>query len=240
MRSGSWRLMGPAGRPCGWLLAAAAVFSVWSCDDGGSAPESPASDRAAVERTVLAYFDALEHADGERACEQLTKAMQARARAKTGAASCPDGLEAVARYVPDAAEVFAGTSVKSVAVERDRARVTVDTEIKDYMSESPAAGQAVLERIDGKWKIAELPTGPSRPNPFAECVGGGLRSFDQGSADPYWREQGREAFVKYLKRVCRRVVKERPNAEVTEEQTERIGAEVLRDMIARGELSPPH
>ena len=89
--------MGPAGRTCGWLLATAAVLSIASCGDGDGAPASPAADRAAIERTVLAYFDALEHADGERACEQLTQAVQAEARTETGAATCPEALGAVAQ-----------------------------------------------------------------------------------------------------------------------------------------------
>jgi hypothetical protein len=225
--------MAPVGRTCRCVLVAISLCAVSSCGNGGTASESPPSDRAAVERTVLAYFDALEHADGERACEQLTNAMQARARALSGAASCPEGLEAAARYVPDAARVFASVSVKSVALDEDRAEVTVDAQVEDYESRSKDVDQGSLERVDGEWKIAKLPRGPSRPNPFAQCVAGGLQSFDQGSASPYWRQQGRNAFFKYLRRVCRRVVREGPDA------AQRIGSEVLRDMIERGELPPP-
>ena len=188
---------------------------------------------------MLAYFDALEHADGERACAQLTHAVQERARTEAGAATCPEALEAVARYVPDAAKIFAGMSVKSVTVDGDRAVVTLDSEIKDFASTSRAAREGSLERVDGGWKIAKLPTGPSRPNPFAECVGSGMRGFDDGSADPYWKEQGRDVYFTFVKRVCRRVVKEYPDGKVPDGVAERIGGAVLRDMIERDELPPP-
>jgi hypothetical protein len=229
--------MGSVRATCRSLLVAGSVFAVLSCGDGGTNSEAPPSDRAAVERTVLAYFDALEHADGERACKHLTSAMQARVSAETGAVSCPEGLEAIARYVPDAAKVFASVSVKSIALDGDRAEVTVDAQVEDYESLSNDADQGALERVDGDWKIAELPTGPSRPNPFAQCITGGLESFDQGSAAPYWREQGRKAFFKYLKRACRRLVQEGPDA--TADATQRISNEVLRNIIERGELPPP-
>jgi hypothetical protein len=101
--------MGAAGLICGSLFAGALVVLA-SCGEGAGASGSRTSDRAGVERTVLVYFDALEKADGERACEQLTQAMQARASAQAGGASCPDALEAAARYVPDAAEVFGRVS----------------------------------------------------------------------------------------------------------------------------------
>jgi hypothetical protein len=228
-------LMGPVGTTCRSLLVAVSVFAVLSCGDGDTPSESARSDRAAVERTVLAYFDALEHADGERACEQLTSAMQARVRALSEAASCAEGLEAVARYVPDADKVFASVSVKSVALDGDRAEVTVDAQVEEYESRSKDADRGSLERVDGDWKIAKLPRGTSRPNPLAQCLAGGLDSFDQGTASPYWRQQGRNTFFKYLKRFCRRFVREGADPDAAR----RIGSEVLRDMIERGELPPP-
>jgi hypothetical protein len=130
-------------------------------ESGAAAPDqatagtaSPADD-AAIRAAIQAYIDAFVAKDGEKACAlmkpEVAEAFLEGLRDQVSAEDCADAFEqAAASGGEDLANLFKQATVDSVAVEGDKAT-----------AQMTVLGTSVpiihMERIDGEWKVANLP-----------------------------------------------------------------------------------
>jgi hypothetical protein len=117
---------------------------------GTASPEDDAAIRAAIQ----AYIDAFVARDGEKACAlmkpEVAEAFLEAVKDQVSADDCADAFEkAAASGGDDLGELFKQATVDSVAVEGDQAT-----------AQMTVLGTSVpirMERIDGEWKVANLP-----------------------------------------------------------------------------------
>jgi len=117
---------------------------------GTASPEDDAAIRAAIQ----AYIDAFVARDGEKACAlmkpEVAEAFLEAVEDQVTADDCADAFEKAAASGGDnLGELFKQATVDSVAVEGDQAT-----------AQMTVLGTSVpirMERIDGEWKVANLP-----------------------------------------------------------------------------------
>ncbi len=117
---------------------------------GTASPEDDAAVRAAIQQ----YIDAFVQRDGEKACALMTPevadAFLAAVKDRIDATDCADAFEkAAASGGDDLATLFKQAKVASVAVEGDKATA--------QLAVLGTTIPILMERIDGEWKVANLP-----------------------------------------------------------------------------------
>lgn len=117
---------------------------------GTASPEDDAAVRAAIQQ----YIDAFVQRDGEKACAlmkpEVADAFLAAVKGRVDATDCADAFEQAAASGGDQlGELFKQAQVTSVAVEGDTATA--------QLSVLGTTVPILMERIDGEWKVANLP-----------------------------------------------------------------------------------
>jgi hypothetical protein len=222
-----------------WIVLAAAALAA-GCGESGneSSPASGSSDREQVEAAARDYLEALVAGDGERTCEHLTAGAQEQVKTVTNAASCEDGIsrvgELIAEKEGDAGEKLRDVRVEGVTVNGSKAEAQIE-------SGDGTPRPATFEKIDGTWKVAGFPAGPTfRSQAHAECVSGGMNQFDEGGGDPFWQKEGRKDFQYFIAETCGRadehgLLDESGN----EPEMQRIAGQVLLKMVRSGQVRDP-
>lgn len=213
-----------------------AALAVGAC--GGSSEPAPADDREQIEETVSAYFAALVDGDVEKACGQVTEAVQRNIATARGQDSCERALEGVDRAIesdPAGEERMRAMRVADVEIDGATASVRV------AFGESDAPAPIPMEKTGDGWRIAGLINDVDyRSQAEAECVQGGMQSFAVGEADPFWKREGREDFRDYIVQTCRRAydqgVLDEPGNEA---ELQRIAGRVLLRMVRSGQVRDP-
>lgn len=132
--------------------------------DSGTAPPDQATsaaagtaspeDEAAIRAAIQEYIDAFVARDGEKACAlmkpEVADAFLEAVKGQVEAEDCADAFEkAAATGGDDLASLFEQATVDSVAVEGD----TATAQLSVLGTTVPIR----MERIDGEWKVANLP-----------------------------------------------------------------------------------
>ena len=117
---------------------------------GTASPEDDAAVRAAIQQ----YIDAFVQRDGEKACAlmkpEVADAFLAAVKGRVDATDCADAFEQAAASGGDQlGELFKQAQVPRVAVEGDTATA--------QLSVLGTTVPILMERIDGEWKVANLP-----------------------------------------------------------------------------------
>jgi predicted lipid-binding transport protein (Tim44 family) len=117
---------------------------------GTASPEDDAAVRAAIQE----YIDAFVQRDGEKACAlmkpEVADAFLAAIKDRVDATDCADAFEQAAASGGDQlGELFKQAQVTGVAVEGAKATA--------QLSVLGTTVPILMERIDGEWKVANLP-----------------------------------------------------------------------------------
>ncbi len=132
--------------------------------DAGAAPPDQATsiaagtaspeDEAAIRAAVQAYIDAFAARDGEKACDlmkpEVADAFLEAVQGQVSADTCADAFEQAAASGGDQlGELLQQAEVTGVAVEGDNATA--------QLAVLGTTVPILMERIDGEWKVANLP-----------------------------------------------------------------------------------
>lgn len=197
-------------------------------EDSGSTAKAETEVRSVVER----YFKALASGETSTACEVLGKEPRDRL-GRVGGGSCADQLRTVLAEVPKELQTeLAEAQIATLKVDGDVAEVTMR---KTAFSAEGPDDSVTLKRGDGGWLISELPKG-GKPSPAAQCLEGGIDTFEKGEAGSFWKRQGRSRLVEYLKRYCVEIVRAGLEEKVDDPKIEEIAEKVIGDMEREGLL----
>ena len=234
----------PAWRVPTCLLSLAWCAAVGGCGAGEQEAPAPVGVQAenGVRAAVLEYFTAFADGDGNEACRHLEPAARDRLEREARQDSCPAAVERLAGdLVPELRSVLG--EVEIVAVRTEDATAEATLRASDRYASERRGSQVRLRYRDGAWRLATLPEEPEEPDPVTTCVMGGIRSFENGESEPFWRKEGRKDFVVFITAVCKQGVEEGifrktaprpPTADL-----ERISAKVIQRMVARGRIEDP-
>lgn len=226
------------------LLLLAWCAALGGC--GAAEQEAPAPVGVQAENgaraAVLEYFTAFADGDGDEACRHLEPAARNRLERDARRDSCPKAVERLAGDLePELRSVLGDVEIVAVRTEGRSADATLRTSDR-YVSARRNA-QIRLRYRDGAWRLATLPEEPDEPDPVTTCVMGGIRSFENGESEPFWRKEGRKDFVVFITAVCKQGVEEglfrKTAARPPTADLERISAKVIQRMVARGRIEDP-
>jgi hypothetical protein len=214
------------------VLALAAVAGCGGSDD------QPTGDREQIEATVSAHYGAMAEGDGEEACRHMTPAARENMATAFGTPSCEEAIELVGEAIEadrEGRRALSEMRVESAEIEGSKARVRLAA------GERRAPAPVPMEETGEGWKVAGTSTNVNyRSQAEAECVSGGMSSFDAGNVDPFWKREGREDFRDYLVQSCRRAdargVLDGPG---NLREFERIAGRVIRGMARSGQIRGP-
>jgi hypothetical protein len=204
---------------------------------GSSAPPPPAGQaRATVQRYLLAFA----RGDAPAMCRELSPDARKDIAARAHAGSCEEaGREVVEQIDPVFRRDMAQTLIAEPRVRGGTGSVAV-TGSGTYVSK-PTTTTVPLVARDGRWMIRALPDPPVRPDPVTNCVLAGLKKFDDGGIEAFWRRQGRDALAAYMGRYCKRagaagLLRKARLSAADNKAIDHIAAVVVREMISAGEL----
>jgi hypothetical protein len=219
-----------------WPVALVVLAGCGGSGERAADPPAAASARQQVAAAVHGYLNGLADADGKQACAHLTRAAQADLTAATTAPTCEVAVGAFGKQIGDdarrrlrAARVTVGAVHATTATARLAGR------------NLPFPRAIPLRRDAGEWKIAGFEGDVHFTSPEdAQCISGGMNTFDRGTAPKYWFHEGRKDFRAYIVEVCRRAVRrgilDDPDAK---RKIVPIARQVIREMVRRGQIKSP-
>jgi len=204
---------------------------------GSSTPPPPAGQAQA---TVRRYFLALSRGDAPAMCRELSPDARKDIAARAHVKSCEEAGRAVVREIdPAFRRDLASTLISEARVDGGRASVAI-TGSDTYVSR-PTKVTVPLEAREGRWVIRKLPNATAHPDPVTTCVLGGLKKFDDGSIEAFWKRHGRAELAAYMSRFCKRanaegLLRKARLSAADHKAIDRIAVVVVREMLSAGEL----
>jgi hypothetical protein len=177
------------------------VAVVVGCGEDPSRRTASPAERAELQSVVHEWLTAVAAGDGAKACGLLTEEV----RDHTGA-ECEATFDQLAgRLIREQREEFEQARIERAFVEGDSANVVLTGRTR-YTG--PMLTRTFkLERSGGRWQLAEVEEFGALGE-LTECNVEGLRAFESGDVDPWWKREGRADYRAYIAEMCRRAAQQ--------------------------------